>query len=197
MVELTRKLRKDASANLKNFADPEKRALGTAQRDASNALEELIDRALTSVGKNDLVTNWRSARQLLAKTYDVESALNETTGNVSTRQLAKMLDKGKPFTGNMEKAAQFGRQFEGSSRDVDKMRDAVPVDFGDVALGAFGNIASLGARPAVRGTLASKAYQSTIKPTRNLPLSDLRNLDALSRSSLPITLGGISTYANE
>lgn len=174
MVELTRKLRKDAASNLKAFDDPEKQSLGMAQRNASGALEDLIERALTSVGKKDLVSQWQQARTHLAKTYDVESALNETTGDVSARYLAKLYDKGKPLSGGMETAAKAAQAFEGSLRDPSKMRDASEFGYGDLLLGGLGGAAShvaagtmggaagLGlvlARPVARHILLSRGAQ--------------------------------------
>jgi hypothetical protein len=121
MVELTKKLRRDATTNLKSFDDPAKRELGMAQRDAATALEDQIDRALQSVGKPGMVDEWRKARRTIAKSYDAEAAFNPETGNFSMPVLARMAAKGKPFTGGMKDAADFARSFEGSARAVDKM----------------------------------------------------------------------------
>ena len=179
MVELTRKLRKDATANLKSFDDPGKQELGFAQRNAATALENMIDRALTSVGKKDLVSNWRNARRKIAQTYDVEAALNEVTGDVSAPYLGRLYHKGKPFTGGMEKAARFARAFEGSARDVSKMRDVTQFGRADALMGmlaggggfAFGGpygaaagAATVTAVPLLRQLLLQKS-----KPTSLLP----------------------------
>jgi hypothetical protein len=181
MVELTKKLRKDASANLKSFDDPGKRELGLAQRSAATAIENMIDRALLSVGKADLVKNWREARTTIAKAYDVKSALNETTGEISARQLAAMYKKGKPLSGNMEKVARFGRAYEGAAREVSKMLDVTEFSFGDYLagmlaagggmhafggpLGAMVGVGASLARPAVRRALIQSA-----EPTSKLPV---------------------------
>lgn len=181
MIELTRKLRKDASANLKSFDTPEKQALGHAQRNAAFALEELIDRALSSVGKTGLVEDFRKARTQIAKTYDIEAALNETTGDVSARYLARLYDKGKPLSGNMEKVAKFGQAFEGSSRDVSKMRDVTDLSYGDILMGGMGGLATqmgtgniaglfaMGLRPGLRHLLLNRART----PSPNVSLRDL------------------------
>ena len=151
MVELTRKLRKDAAANLKAFDDPEKQALGMAQRNASAAMEDLIERALTSVGKDDLVKDWKTARTHLAKTYDTEAALNETTGDISARYLAKLYGKGRPLTGGMETSAKAAQAFEGSMRDPAKMRDTSEFGFGDLLMGSIGGAAGAAGHGAVGG----------------------------------------------
>lgn len=179
MVELTRKLRSDATSNLKAYDDPGKQALGFAQRNASAALEDMIDRALTSVGKTDLVQRWKDARQTIAKTHDVEAALNETTGDVSAKYLGKLLDKGKPMSGNLGTSARAARAFEGSLRDVSKMRDQSEFSYGDLLLGALGGggmhfagawlggLPGLGlvlARPTARHLLLSRGAQYNVAP---------------------------------
>jgi hypothetical protein len=198
MVELTKKLRKDATSNLKSFDDPGKRELGMAQRHAADAIEELIDRALTSVGKDGLVSDWQAARRTIAKSYDVESALNDSTGNVSARQLGQMMKKGKPLSGGLEKAGSFARQFEGSARDVDKMRDVPGFSFADLLVGGAGvagfdnllGLGVLGARPATRAGLLSSPYQRTMIAPGIMAPQDQLLLDNVKRGALPLSLGG-------
>lgn len=157
MVELTRKLRHDGSANLKAFDDPGKQELGFAQRNAASSLERLIDRALTSVGKKDLVSQWKSARRTIAKTYDTQAVLNETTGDVSAIQLGRMLKKGDPLDGGMLKAAKFARAFEGSARDVGKMRDSTQLSYGDALMGMIASGGTGGAFGGGQGALVGLA----------------------------------------
>jgi hypothetical protein len=205
MVELTRKLRSDAAANLRAFDDPVRQELGRAQRKAAGAIENLIDRALTSVGKTGLVEDWRKARTLIAQTYDAESALNEATGNISARTLAKLHEKGEPLTGNMEKVARFARAYRGSAKDIDVTPDVVPVDAFDVLAGAGGGLLAdsmLGfgltaARPISRYLMSSRLMQRAFPRPREIRLSDLRNIDAVSRAALPLTLGGLSVRRPE
>lgn len=52
-------------------------------------LEDAIDRHLTATGNQGAVDAYRSARALQAKTYDVEDALNATTGQVNAGVLKK------------------------------------------------------------------------------------------------------------
>ena len=182
MVEMTKKLRKDASTNLKSFDDPAKRELGFAQRNAATALENMIDRALISVGKNDLVSNWRDARQTIAKAYDVQAAMNEVTGEISALKLGEMYKKGKPFTGGMEKVAKFARAFKQSAREVTGITDSSQFGYGDLLTGALGvltggagaamgsypataaGILAIGARPALRHLLLTNSKQGALMP---------------------------------
>lgn len=167
-IEATKYLRSQSTKNLKaGFADPEKGALGTAQRKAANAIDDLIESNLAEKGLKDLADQYQAARIKIAKTHTAEVALNETTGNVDALQLAKMLDKGKPLSGGMEKVAKFARSFSGAARNVDTMKDAANFSLADVAVGgaahlATGNylgLAAVGARPAARSIALSKLGQ--------------------------------------
>jgi len=197
MVELTKKLRKDSATNLKSFDDPAKRELGFAQLGAARALENMIDRALSSVGKTGLVQKWREARQMIAKSYSAEAAFNETTGDFSARTLAAMYAKGEPMTGGMEKVARFARSFEGAARDPWKMRDVSEFSYGDLLLGSVGgfgaglaggglgaSVPGLGlvlARPAARHLLLSRPVQ------KGIPLRDIGRA-AGTRTKVPLML---------
>jgi hypothetical protein len=107
-IEATKKLRSDASKNLAwNVEDPSKKALGLAQREAAGIIEEQVIRHLQAQGKGSLATAFDRGRQTIAKTYSVQSALNEGSGNVVATKLAAQLRKGKPLSGNLEKIARF------------------------------------------------------------------------------------------
>lgn len=203
MVELTKKLRKDATTNLRSFDDPAKRELGLAQRDAATALENQIDRALTSIGKPDLVQKWRDARRTIAKSHDAEAAFNPTTGNFDLPTLARMDKKGKPLSGGMKKSAEFARAFEGSARSIDRMKGSKnEFGYGDLLLGGIGGLAghaaglSLGtpaglglvlARPTARHMLLSKPFQS-----ERMRLSDVGRMGVgASRGLIPLPAVGL------
>ena len=145
-----------------------------AQRKAATAIEDLIDRKLTEAGKPELVKQWRDARRDIARTYDAEAAFNDVSGNFSARQLAKMYERDSPLSGGMRQVAKTARAFEGSMRDVDKMRDVTELSFADGLLGTIGG--TLGgsgaglagglpgaglvfARPAIRRGLLAKPMQ--------------------------------------
>lgn len=111
-VDYIKELRKAANSNLSgiNSADPAKRSLGQAQRDAATALEEMVGRHLQQIGRADLARKFDNARRTIAKTYTVEGAL-ETTGNVNAAKLAALLKKGKPLSPELEQAARFAGAF--------------------------------------------------------------------------------------
>lgn len=103
-----KELRSNASKNLAwNVEDPAKKSLGLAQREAAGIIEDQVIRHLTAQGKAGLATQFDKARQTIAKTYSVQAALNEGSGNVVAGKLAAQLRKGKPLGGNLEKIARF------------------------------------------------------------------------------------------
>lgn len=132
-----KELRKQASGNLSgiNAADPAKKALGQAQRDAAGALEDMVMRHLTAQGKGDLAKSFDDARTLIAKTYSVEGALNQSTGNVVARQLASQLKKGKPLSGGIRTAAKFSEAFP---KATEELRNSGPVSALDAVVTAGG-----------------------------------------------------------
>lgn len=189
-IELTKKLRFDATKNLKAFDDPAKAALGHAQKEAANAIEELAERNLMELARQSarqtgasggvvdasiasLVDNFRKARVLIAKTHDVEAAL-QAGGDVSARSVGKMMKKPGKMTGELEKIGDFAQQFPKASQDraaMGSLPGVSPLDF--VASGLFsgagamasGDTSGLAAgaipflRPGARGMILSRPYQ--------------------------------------
>lgn len=183
------------SAAKRAGGDLEKSALAKAQSEAAEMMEDLAERNLASNGAPaNLVSDFRKARQLMAKTYTVENAL-DNVGNVSARDLAKS----PVVTGGMKKASDFAKNFEGSARDVSSMRDRANFSAFDLLLGAGGAMAdptllgAAAARPAARSMALSNVGQSMMaQPSYNVPmstriLSDTANNPMLKRS-LPLSM---------
>jgi hypothetical protein len=88
----------DAMRIMRHSADKAYRAgdkaLGKSYKAASDALEGALERALKKTGDAGNLAAFRDARQLIAKTYTVDKALNESTGNVIAAKLAGDLAKG-------------------------------------------------------------------------------------------------------
>ncbi len=178
-VELTKKLRADASANLKAFDDTEKMALGLAQRKAAGLIETLVEDNLAAQGKNGLVDAWRAARQRIAKAHDYESALDQH-GNIDARILGRLFDKGAPMSGAMEQIAKFGSGFGKSARTPEALgsdtpqlnlkaigfRYGIPGLIGYAVGGPAAAIAAdslvLAAPPIARAIITSRAYQNSL-----------------------------------
>lgn len=114
-IEMVKELRSSAKTNLKSWDDPAKQALGKAQRQAADALDKLVEDNLKEntlvIQENpDLVANYRAARKRIAMTYDIEAALNDTTGNVDMAKLAKLL-KDQKLSGYLKDVAEFAKAF--------------------------------------------------------------------------------------
>lgn len=168
-VEMVKMLRANAKGNLSALAaaDPSKRALGSAQREAAGALEDMIVRHLNATGKGGLAGAFDNARQLIAKTYSVENALNESTGNVIAHQLGNQLKRGKPLSGEFETIARFARAFRPYSQEVLAAPGLSNLDasVGAIGAAATGNPAALAypfARAAARSTVLSGPYQNAL-----------------------------------
>jgi hypothetical protein len=123
----------DAMALLRDKADSAYRAgngqLGKAYKTISKTIEDLMEKQLSG----EALDNFRAARTLIAKTHSVEGALNQSTGNVVATKLATQLGKGKPLSGDLRTAAQFGGAFPKAAQEV---VDSGSVRNTDVILGS-------------------------------------------------------------
>lgn len=158
-LEFVKQLRNEAKGNLSRLAaaDPSRRALGTAQRRAADILEGQIERHLNANGHEVLARSFGNARQLIARTHTVESALNRGTGNVSATKIAAQADKGAPVNGELGLIADFTRAFPKVAREYNESLPGVsPWDFGwgGVGSAATGNPALM-AYPFARMGLRS------------------------------------------
>jgi hypothetical protein len=82
---------------------------GTAYRAASDAIENQIDRSLSSQpgsANSDLITNYREQRQRLAIAHTIEDSQLEGSNNISARKLAQALNAGAPLQGDLLTAAR-------------------------------------------------------------------------------------------
>lgn len=145
--------------------------VGGALKSGANALEDAIDTHLQSTGApSDLLNNFRDARQTIAKTYSVENALNDSTGNVNAGKLASQLARGKPLSDGLKTIAQVGQTFPTAAKEVTSSMPGVsPLDFFAAlhlatksALGGAASVATLGARPLLRAGILSRPYQNTL-----------------------------------
>jgi hypothetical protein len=161
---------------LRNDADAAYRAgdklAGKAYKQAAEAMESAIDDHLVKIGAPaDLLKNYRDARQTIAKTYTIQSALNPETGSINAQKLAGNLAKGKPLSGELKQVANFATAFPKATQALKEApKNLSPLDM-VVALGGTagtGNpmmLAGLAARPATRSLLLSKPVQNmALKP---------------------------------
>jgi hypothetical protein len=172
VITLIQRRRKEASTLFKAFDDPVKRDMAKAHRALADALEDLLERHVSASGSPQLVNELRQARQLIAKTYSIEAALNPGSGNVVARQLGNQLGKGKPLSGELLDVARFAKTFPKSVQEVTSSMPGVsPLDY---ALGAGSAVASqnpaalamIAARPLARKALTSNVYQNAMVQPR-------------------------------
>ena len=208
-IEMVKDLRASAKDNFRAFTDPAKVALARAQRTAADALDTLVEDNLTASGKPELVKDYKKARELIAKTYDVEASLNDATGNVNAVYLGKLLKK-RPMTGELRDIARFAKTFEKSARTPEAVgthpgfspldvavagMEAVPA----LAAGrpglAAGAVGAVAGRPMARSAGLSDFYQ---KRGASATRSDtaLRNKRAMIRG-LPAAAVGASDAENQ
>lgn len=182
-IQAVRRLRYKATSNLKNFADPEKAELGKAQRGAAEAIDDLIERNLSSAGKPSLMEAYRSARQLIAKSHDVEAATNTATGNVNAHDVAKLADKGRPLTGELKLIADTASTFPKALQSPEKFGGAKRWSALDAvaALAAThghpGLLMGVLARPGARELALSRIMQNRLAgPPRIAPPNSLMSI---------------------
>jgi hypothetical protein len=193
-VELIKQLRKEASANLKwNVADPSKTALGLAQKEAAGIVEDQLERHLRATGKGQLAVAFDKARTLIAKTYSVESALNEGSGNVVATKLASQLRAHKPLSGNLELAARFASSFD---KVAGEQKTSAGVSAVDALVGAAGGATvdpSLFALPlariGARGALLSGPGQRLATPSYAPRNTLLEMRQGVAPLSAPVAIG--------
>lgn len=145
--------------------------LGKALKSGSAALEDAIEAHLATIGApQSMLSGFRDARQLIAKTYSVEKAMNATTGNVSAIKLGNQLAKGKPLSGGIRDVAAFGQQFPKAAQSIEGMGSlpqTSPLDWipAAAAAAATGNplmMAGVLARPAARKMALSGMVQNRL-----------------------------------
>jgi len=115
-IELIKKLRYDASKNYKNFDDPQMAELATAQKQAAQAVEGLIERRLAQSGRPGLVNDFREARTLIAKSYDAEAALVPGGGHINPRVLSKAYKDERQVSGGIKTIAEATSAFPSAFR---------------------------------------------------------------------------------
>lgn len=174
-LKMSQILRDEASAAYRSGD----KALGKAKREAAKAIEDQVERHLASfgdgAGAKDLLANFRRARELMAKTHTVESALVAESGHVDARKLAQALQKKKPLTGELRTIASFAS----NAKDVTRVPESgwanplTAVDFGMVGLGAGVSPYAMAlpvARVAARKAILSSPMQAAMGPTYGVGL---------------------------
>jgi hypothetical protein len=182
MVEDLKIARKDAEGYYNAYArsaHPEDLAKAKAFKSKATKLEDDLETYAKDMGKEDLVPALRDARQLIAKTYTVENAMNKTTGTVDAKELAKRLQKGKPMSDELKQITEFGQAFPKAAQRPEIIGGTIgitPLDYaaatitgGASMLGGSNaettgatTLATLLARPAARKAVLSDFMQNRL-----------------------------------
>jgi hypothetical protein len=175
-LELVKTLRFEANANLHAIGEPRKHALGLAQREAADEIDNLIERNIGSANPG-LVDQYRQARQLIAKSYDVEGVTNPGTGDVNAHGLAKLAAKGRPLTGELDTIANAAAAFPKATQAPEGFGYGEKVGvldfFGATGMALAGHPEGVGfflGRPLARmGALSGPVQRSAAKARPGLP----------------------------
>lgn len=126
----------------------------------------------------------RAGRQLLARTHDIERALNLGDSNVSAPIIGRMFDQGRPLTGELQIIGKFAQAFPRVAREVasvppsgvsgtDAAASALLATTGAAGAGPAGLVA--GGLPLLRGparnkVLSPKYQDKIVNPPTPTPL---------------------------
>ncbi len=108
---------KDGFRAYKRTADPKALENAQAALETAEKIEDQIQQAVVSAGRSGLLTDLAAARQRIAKTYDYEQALNSSNGDISAPVLGRLLDQGRPLSGNAKVIADFNNSFPFATRE--------------------------------------------------------------------------------
>jgi hypothetical protein len=185
------------------FASNQK-LLGKANKQAADLLENEIERHLSQTGQKQLLEEFRNGRQLIAKTYTVERALNPVSGNVDAKALGRELKKGKPLTEELKTAAEFSLQFPKATQTVESMGSlpqTSPLDL--MAAGAASAattpaaMLTLGIRPAARAAALSNPIQNRLIQGEITPEQSALARMLMIQGGVPATNALIQGVTNE
>jgi hypothetical protein len=155
--------------------------IGRASRGIADAMEDALETHLSSLRSPEILNEFRNARQAIAKTYTVEKALNNATGNVDASILASELRKKRPLTNELKQVAKFAQAFPKEVQMPEKIGGAPGITALDVAYGGVGAaltgnpsaVAAIAARPSIRSLITSTPYQR-LMATPGGPLASQR-----------------------
>jgi hypothetical protein len=198
MVYDLRVARADSNAYYKNYArtaDPEALTKARNLKAEASRIEDALENYAKALGHNDLLPDLRNARQLIAKTYTVESALNQTTGSVSAQKLASDLSKGKPLSEGLKQAAEFSQRFPKAAKTPEQMGSLPQFSPLDVTAGAGLSailqdpmaLATIGVRPVARSLALSPLVQNRLAQNPN----DISQLLEILRTATPPAMTGL------
>lgn len=203
--------RNQANAYWKEF---DRMALVTSQEKAvefgkkAQHLEKYIEDTALAAGRPDLVEQLKEARTLIAKSYDVERALNIGTGDVSAPIIGRAMDKGKPLTGELATIGKFAEAFPSYAREgariqtpgVSRSEALASAVLGIGGFGAAGPVGMVaGALPLasgpVRSMVLSKPYQRSMATPKYAGKALNVSPEDMALMARALALPGAASYA--
>jgi hypothetical protein len=153
--------------------------VGRASKKIADTIEDSIEKHLETVKQPELLDKFKEARTLIAKTYEVEKAMNKTTGTVNASKLASRLQAGKPMSGELKDIAQFGQAFPRAAQVPERVAGTIgisPLDYTvagltggasllsgeDKGTSSASALAALLTRPAARKAILSPYMQNRL-----------------------------------
>lgn len=175
LVEIVKRLKEDANANMMPTANAATRQLGRAQKFAVSQLEDMMERTLQRTkGSSDILDQFKQARENIAKSYTIQKATNLATGDVSASALGSRVASGKIVPAELKDIASAASPtaFPLAFQNVGRIQSPQALNMTDVVTG-IGTAAATGqplaaaaatARPAGRSLLTSEMVQRMIRP---------------------------------
>lgn len=196
LVDELKQARQDATVLYKQYyRQPDQGVLKAAEAASATAksIEGDIDMIASAAGKPKLLEQLQAARLLYARINDVEKALNVGSGNVSAPIIGRMLDQGKPLSGELQIIGRFAQSFPRVAREI----EGVPPS------GVSGTDAASSAMLAVGGSAAAGNPAGAVAggapllrgPARNKVLSPKYQKDLLAEPAPPTPTGTAAARA--
>ena len=182
LVEQMKRLKFDGEANAISM-DPANKSLGQAQKFAARQLEDLAERNLTKFNQPDVMSNFKQARQDIAKSYTIEKSLNAATGDVSGSKLGQRAAAGKIVPSELQAlsnaAAAFPSAFQNVAR-IGSVPGISPLDVGAAGIAAASAsnpalLATVAGRPLARSAITSAPFQNRMLPNTTPRVPGLLN----------------------
>lgn len=165
----------NANAYFKHFdiaGDPESLKKARAADLEADQIEKYLETRAQAANRPELVDQLREARKQIAKTFDIERALNVADGNVDAKILGRALDRGRPLTGNLKTIAKFAEAFPKYARVGTNVPTPGVSKLEPVASAAAGMAGAATLGPA---GAAAAALPLLSGPARTIALSDIMN----------------------
>lgn len=170
-LQVLRQTRADATNYWRHYdrsADPQSQTQARTLTAEAERLETYLEGIARNAGRPELVNELRQARRDIAKTHDVERALNLGTGDVSAPTIGRALDAGRPLSGGLNTIGRFQQAFPSYMREGER----VPTPGVSKSEALMGSLLGLGGYSALGpGGVALAALPLASGPTRSALLS--------------------------